>query len=160
MSRTYAFFRTFQHWQSQHFNFRIYQEFPGSLRTLRHASGVAWKFFFGGANPQGLPLFSPSISSPFRTRSLSSPTLFSYPPFLSLLLFLSISFPWFPLEVEPLKSSQNVWGVLWAPQRDLEQSTRRKSNSVHYSLIRDLAATIILIIILRINWPHLKQFKQ
>ena len=29
------FSRTFQSWKSQHFNFRTFQDFPGSVRTLR-----------------------------------------------------------------------------------------------------------------------------
>jgi len=34
LSRNYAFSRTLQAWQSQHFNFRTFEDFPGCERTL------------------------------------------------------------------------------------------------------------------------------
>ena len=62
------------------------------------SSGVARKFFWGEANPDGVPLPFPSISFSF----LSSLPLPSSPvPSPSRLLCL----PSLPLEVEPLKSS-------------------------------------------------------
>jgi len=115
----------------------------------RASAGSGADHFPGPSTSPPFPLLFPPF--PFPTLPTLSPSPPPSPPFPSI--------PSLPLEVSPLNPARGLGERCKLPPARSGVELQPKLNLMHFSLkIWHLVATILMIF-LRINWPHIVQFK-